>query len=289
MKLLTSIAFILVAFWGCMKSNSSFSEGNDIVASTVGCEITSFEINNLHIGLEHNNLCDFILSRIDCSHFEGNTDSVIFSLFVNNDTLICNNYGWNLSEYNLLINDLQGSINTNTYFDSNFVLSITQPHPFVDSFQIYVNYFTQFMNTVDFDQNVSDVHQSICVFNNSLDKSSFNSLDSFVFNMMIDVAYSSSIFWMPVDLGGENKYHNLNNWYNSNCDDLQLSAILRFDWGKLISIDAVSLLTAAAGSVIHSGGATALPNPAFGGLPTASVYGLVIGAGSSCIYAIGAN
>lgn len=45
--------------------------------------------------------------------------------------------------------------------------------------------------------------------------------------------------------------------------------------------DATGLLAGAASSVVASGGLTAVLNPAFGGLPTASVLGLISGGAAS--------
>lgn len=52
------------------------------------------------------------------------------------------------------------------------------------------------------------------------------------------------------------------------------------------STDAVGCVGSAASSVAATGGASAVPNPLFGGLPTASVYGIGAGVQASVSTAI---
>ncbi|MBL0111897.1 MAG: hypothetical protein IPP42_14095 [Saprospiraceae bacterium] len=98
------------------------------------------------------------------------------------------------------------------------------------------------------------------------------------------VAKSSAQYWLPTSLGGENKYH-LNKKFDFNQvgDQLEMRS---FSWGKLIGSDIAGMVEGATIAVASTGGAAALPNPVFGGVPTASVVGVITGAFQSGIYAI---
>lgn len=60
----------------------------------------------------------------------------------------------------------------------------------------------------------------------------------------------------------------------------------RWSWKSIILSDAIGILGGAIASVVDSGGASALPNPLLGGVPTASVVGLVVGATASVTAAV---
>ena len=98
------------------------------------------------------------------------------------------------------------------------------------------------------------------------------------------VAQNSALFWLPTQLGGYNRYYQFKN-FNIIPDKNQLE-LRKFSWGILIGSDIAGIVEGATVSLIESGGAAALPNPLFGGVPTASVVGVAVGAFQSAIYAI---
>jgi len=109
--------------------------------------------------------------------------------------------------------------------------------------------------------------------------------DKYLFDIFIDVVNKSAYFWLPVSdggLGGENKWLEMEEILCPNFNELQVR-----DWPiklkpfKFMMADATGLLTSASVSVVATGGLSAVPNPLLGGLPTASVVGLIGGAGAS--------
>jgi hypothetical protein len=105
-----------------------------------------------------------------------------------------------------------------------------------------------------------------------------NDIDKDVFLSTASVARYSAKFWLPEEFGGENGLQYIR-------QDLP-SGITKFSWGGFILSDAVGVLVGAGDALATSGGAAALPCPATGGLPKASVAGLVVGVGASVLYAI---
>ena len=87
------------------------------------------------------------------------------------------------------------------------------------------------------------------------------------------IAKSSMQLWYPQEKGGEGGLS-----YLPHSEIAQLRGI---NWGKIILSDYVGIVTGATAAVVATGGAAAIPNPALGGLPPASVIGLIEGAGMS--------
>jgi len=108
--------------------------------------------------------------------------------------------------------------------------------------------------------------------------------DKLLFGTMIDVAIHSAKFWFPVEQGGQNKYVEFKKKLSiiRNGNDLDLRGF----WSDIILADAAGAVTTAAISLVNSGGLTAIPNPALGGIPTAGVVAVIGGAGASIAKAI---
>ncbi|MBK8502553.1 MAG: hypothetical protein IPL46_10245 [Saprospiraceae bacterium] len=94
-----------------------------------------------------------------------------------------------------------------------------------------------------------------------------------------NVLMASANLWLPFEQGGEGLYEQLNR------KKPNFSARYLGLYGILLA-DAVGVVGGAAGSVAASGGAAALPNPLLGGLPTASLVGVISGATASITKAI---
>lgn len=131
----------------------------------------------------------------------------------------------------------------------------------------------------------------------------------------LSVARYSARLWYPEKMGGEDAFRYLRNdrvnW-NAIQNDLTITLSAsstvkystklsfpgdtgesniqkrrRIKWGKVILADAVGLVGGALSSMVATGGASALPNPALGGMPTASAAGLVSAATNSTASAVG--
>jgi len=112
-------------------------------------------------------------------------------------------------------------------------------------------------------------------------KVKLNNNDLALFYSTSTVARYSAKFWLPTEQGGEGGIRYLNS--NNGTPNEEIHARI---WGRVIMVDALGVLSGAGAAVINSGGAAAIPNPAFGGLPTASVVGLWVGALASAAAAL---
>lgn len=133
------------------------------------------------------------------------------------------------------------------------------------------------LDGIDGSKDVSEIQAIICNYYQQ-NNSNLSEDDLVLFGAMVDVSIYSTELWLDSELGGLNKYSYFQNILVSMCDDSLQS---RWTWGGIIGADATGIVTGAVNAVISSGGAAAVPNPALGGLPTASVIGLVTGAGAS--------
>ncbi len=125
-------------------------------------------------------------------------------------------------------------------------------------------------------------------------------MDKVHFGIFVDVMISSAVFWSPIELGGYNGRDIYMNVIENNCQISVNSTVVdsRGIWGsfkewamstaagEFVLSDAAGAVTGCAVSLVQTGGATAIPNPAFGGIPTAGVVGVIAGAGASINSAI---
>lgn len=92
------------------------------------------------------------------------------------------------------------------------------------------------------------------------------------------VAKYSTRLWYPESWGGEEGIKYLNGEFNS----LQFRGI---NWGKVVLSDALGIVSGATTAVVAGGGTAALP--LCGGIPCASVLGLISGATGSAYSILG--
>lgn len=97
-----------------------------------------------------------------------------------------------------------------------------------------------------------------------------------LFENFIDVAIKSNKFWKDSDYGGLNGRRKGLSLTNSITNKIQLQT--RWNPFKTVMTDVTCMVGAAVTSVIATGGASAIPNPLLGGLPTASAIAVVAGA-----------
>jgi hypothetical protein len=91
--------------------------------------------------------------------------------------------------------------------------------------------------------------------------------------MNYDVAIKSNKFWKDSDYGGLNGRRKGLTFTNSITNKIQLQT--RWNPFKTVMTDATCMVGAAVTSVIAIGGASSIPNPLLGGIPTASAISIV--------------
>ncbi len=133
------------------------------------------------------------------------------------------------------------------------------------------------MEGLDYSQQISVIQDAICNYYEQ-NKTGLNQDDLVYFGAMVDVATYSTELWMGSTYGGLNKYSEFQNILDNLCNG---SVQYRGFWSNIILSDAAGMLTGVAGSLVATGGGSALPNPFLGGMPTAGAVGLVVGAGAN--------
>lgn len=124
---------------------------------------------------------------------------------------------------------------------------------------------------------VSEGNQNISELNNKIteiEKIGIKNLDEADLHILLSatsIGMYSSKLWYPESLGGEEYFKEI---ILSNRLNTSLRGI---NWGKLAGHDVIGAVAGAAGALIASGGAAAVPNPLLGGMPTAGAYALVSG------------
>lgn len=102
------------------------------------------------------------------------------------------------------------------------------------------------------------------------------------------ISKESTEWWLDniEEAGGRGRYNHFEENLRVICS--RITERGRFgDWirsssfGRVVLIDAVATVAAAGATVVATNGLSANPNPLFGGIPTASVVGLIIGGGQS--------
>ena len=104
-------------------------------------------------------------------------------------------------------------------------------------------------------------------------------------DLFCDVGYHSCELWMPINLGGMGYFKLLKEINFRNCNATKVYS--RTWFCETFLTDMVGTVAGATSAVVATGGAAAIPNPAFGGMPTAGVIGVIQGVAASTIHIIG--
>jgi hypothetical protein len=131
--------------------------------------------------------------------------------------------------------------------------------------------------------NVTQVWENVATKVNSANGTISDETERMYYYHFLSVIKYSSKLWMTTEQGGEN---GLSLIKFSSDNGKSGDSLLRVPGWKIFLADAAGCVAGAAGSVAATGGASAIPNPALGGLPTASLVGVIAGAGASINKAI---
>jgi hypothetical protein len=216
------------------------------------CQNNPFDV----VGLKHNEGVKYVLQRFTTLPSEGNRASTIKNLLQQGYPGVSFEYYPSMPE-------------TNVY---EYLKA-----------QIAYSRSAQFNNKVDIVKNFLDTNPNVGSINSFMEtlageaSSSIpaNELDLYYY-FLATVKYSAQL-WLPQNMGGEYAITMIPGFGSSNGGGT-VSAI---NWGKVLCADALGCVTAAASSLVASGGASAIPNPLFGGIPTAGVIGAIGGVGGS--------
>ena len=231
----------------------------------------------IYIGVNHNEIVFDFTDVIGCGG-----DSLTFEYLAlledsfNTESIIFQDYlfDYNVPVYNSFLDSLArgtdpywvlGQLNLSSQLDG----SLTELYNLVEDMLDYSQFLVQFNTLVN--------AQSTLLTDNDLA----------TFYSAAVIAKHSYLLWAPVAKGG--MY-----WQDRMCTDgigNRPGANRNGDgcWSRIILTDVTGLVSSATAAVVTTSGWAVLPNPALGGLPTASVAGVILGAGASINTAINSN
>ncbi len=272
-KLITtylSMSLMIMAFFSCMDEEKSVTTPE--LQTKAQSEAASYQI-----GQKHNELADIIINHWSIEETDPESIKNEIDRILQTETgEFCARYGISQKAFNNQIDPeqtyetIKDDIIRATYWEG-----LGASEVLAEKMVLFVETF----GDADGSEEVSDLQAAIIDHKNH-HASDLSGTELDIYLQSMDVAIHSVEFWYPVDQGGMGRYDQ----FGGGATAGRLEAWPGF--GKIFTADVVGVAQGAIGAVVATEGAAAAPNPAFGGLPTASVVGLVMGVGSSIKKAI---
>lgn len=200
------------------------------------------------------------------------------SILLENSTKISLDWNFDKQSFEELVNSINfDHINSSRFEDNYYLTQIMSNEAISPSLKQLIQRFNDdYLDII----NEADVATGNSIINNfySSNVSGLNEDDKPVFEYFIDVALNSNQYWKPTLEGGLNKREFGISITNELCREYYQN---RWDPFKTLMADATGCFSGACANLAASGGAGAIPNPLFGGCPTAGVVGAIVGAGAS--------
>lgn len=244
------------------------------------------------IGAYHNYIAKYI---VDNSNFDdvNHSDSEIKDILFTGKSEISAYFGFDEVEYVKIINEIDFSNLKDVYQKEKIDLkAIAIKNQLSSELIAEINEFEIYLYSIDY-QSIYDnsPNDLVDVIQDKIEKfSSEGKMNKNIGNQYKDfirVAKSSVELWFPKELGGLGYNEILTAKISNKRIDLRKNWFTRWvdsnAFGKFIISDAVGAVAGVATSLVSSGGATAIPNPALGGIPTAGVVGIISGASTSVL------
>ena len=282
------IYFILASLFllSCNKDQLStqviYKENNQNILNEIDLGFQNFQEGNLH-----NQLCKIIIDNWSiCSRDTANVNAEIKKILSSNCVSFVQTQSWNYTEFLNVVSKINWAKQNQT-----IQLNEIDNYSFIDSLNVSsllkskIHGFAGLLDTILCEQPVINLKNTV----NNYYYSNLNELNQneiILFGSMIDVALSSIDFWSDSSIGGENMIRYFKTRIDQICPPIINNRWGGIKWGKVFLSDAAGIIGGATRAVVASGGAAALPNPAFGGIPSAGIAGLVGGATSSCVSVI---
>lgn len=269
--IISKTLIICLTIFACSCSKDNYNTPTDSKFESIYEKEQELGLANFEEGQKHNELLDIIVSNWSIKETTDNQSIIneIDRILKENTEEFADVNGFEyeefstLTEYNKELLEVVEKLPNQRYLvQLGFSYQLAQK----------VNEFYNAFINLDGVQNVEKVQAKMLSFYNR-NATDLSREDQRHFGAFIDVAMSSLEFWYPRSNGGLGKLANFR----------KTPSIAKAwpGWGRVILADAIGTLSVAVTSVIQSGGTSALPNPALGGLPTASALGLVGGATAS--------
>ncbi|MBL7829826.1 MAG: hypothetical protein JNK41_02270, partial [Saprospiraceae bacterium] len=221
-----------------------------------------------------------------CSRDTASVNNEIKRILTSDCLTLVDAQNWNYTEFLKVVSKINWEKQNQT-----LQLIKNDNYSFIDSLNVSsllktkIHAFANLLDTIQYEQPVINLKNTV----NNYYYSNLNGLSQneiILFGSMIDVALSSIDFWSDSSVGGANKLNYFRNRIDQICPPIINNRWGGIKWGKVFLSDATGIIGGATRAIVASGGAAALPNPAFGGIPSAGIAGLVGGATSSCVSVI---
>ncbi len=273
------VALVFLLLLSCSKEEEKI-EGAEIQTTTVVEKISELDLGyqNLEEGKKHNELLDIILTNwsIDQNDEASIVKEIKRILKEHTEEFaIANNF-----EYEEFIKNVDFDIESMRVVDNMSIDHLKKIGYSARLAQKTVQFYNEFIS-LNGTENVAELQEAF-LSHYQENVSDLSKDDQIYFGMMIDIAVHSTYFWYPKERGGMNKLAE----FSGDTSQIYAKANIWPGWGRVFLADCIGAVTGGVSSVISSGGATAIPNPGLGGLPTASAVAIITGAGASAGKAI---
>lgn len=239
------------------------------------------------IGTYHNYIAKYI---VDNSNFDDvyHCGSDIKDVLLTGKSEISAHFGFDEVEYVNILNEIDFSNFKDIYQTEEIDLkSIALESQLSNELIVEINEFESYLYSIDYHAIYNNNPSALVnIIQDKIEKfSSKRKINSDIGNQykgFIRVVKSSVELWFPRNLGGLGYNEILSAKISNTKIKLRKNWITRWvsskKFGKFIISDAVGAVAGVATSLVSSGGATAIPNPLLGGIPTAGVVGVISGA-----------
>jgi hypothetical protein len=278
MKFLLFTFILTLSLIGCIKNSDSSLNVNKS-DQTIVCATGDIGYAQLNEGKMHNQLVNLLVEQWSiCSKDAYDVADEIERILISNGQIVAEDNDLDFNEVISFVNaeDLASLLLIFEFTGWDFYQQI-------DSLGVSTELnsklkgLVSLMEGINYAQDVANIQVLICEYYHQ-NKSGLNQNELLQFGVMVDVAISSTELWLGSEFNGQNKYMILQDNLTSFCDD---SILPRGFWSDIILADALGATSAVMSSLVATGGASAIPNPALGGIPTAGVIGVIGGAAMS--------
>jgi len=262
------VAILGLGIYSCSKENDNLKLQRQL----------SEEIGSHRIGELHNYIVNlWVLNLKECPHNVELNNQELKQILLQNSQKISNDWNFDKNQFEIVVSSIDfnqigaSRYNNDFWYDQIMVSNLSSV------FKQTVQELNILLDLQINNANVPDANSILISFYNN-NRNKFIGNEIILFDYLIDVAISSNKLWKPFEEAGMNFKVKTDEIMQNLCRN---NLSLRWDPWKVVRSDAIGCVSGALGNLAASGGAGAIPNPLFGGCPTAGVVGAIAGAGAS--------
>ena len=259
---------VTLGIYSCSKENDNLKSQSQL----------SEKIGSFNIGELHNYFVNlWVLNLKECPLNVELNNQELKQILLQNSQKISNDWNFDKSHFEIIVNSIDFNKIGASRFNNDFWYDQIMVSNLSSAFKQTVQELNTLLDLQINNVSVQDANSILISFYNN-NRNKFFGNEILLFDYLIDVAISSNKLWKPYEAGGLNQKVKMDAMIQTLCRN---NLSLRWDVWKTVRSDAIGCVTGALGNLASSGGAGALPNPLFGGCPTAGVVGAIAGAGAS--------